>query len=284
MYLKEHLADFFVIDLDRPVLLANTILKICPDEIYHLAAHHFSSQSEKNRTEAFLPFNLINVLAVDEALQVMMADLQTTKYFYASSCQIFGVPTVFPQTESTPYNPDTPYSISKCTGFYLCRYYRSMYNIHASVGILYNHESPRRGMSFVSSQIARAAAKAYYGKCEPLLIKNLDAIVDWGAAEDYVRAMWLTLQQKNGDEYIIASGVPHTVRDFAKEAFGYLGLNWEKYVFQDKNRISSTRLPYIGNSSKIRNICGWEPVISFEQLIKSMVDYQLLNIQSENVN
>jgi len=279
--LNAKLASMSIIDLSDQQVLTEILKKVQPDEIYYLAAHHFSSQSGNNFAGTIYPFISINLLAVNNILEVIREEALRSRFFYAASAQIFGSTDESPQKETTPHRPDSPYSISKSTGFYLCRYYRDFFGMYASVGILYNHESPYRSIDFVTTKIARAAALAHLGKSEPLILRNLDAVVDWGAAEDYVVAMWLTLQQDNGGEYIISSGVPHTVRDFAKEAFGHLGLNLENYIFQDKNKVASSRLPYIGDSSKIRNVCRWKSKISFEQLVRSMVDHQLMIIQKE---
>jgi len=272
--LKDRLTSISVIDLTAPHLLADLIRQVRPDEIYHLAAHHFSSQVTEKSADLEL-FLSVNLLTAQIVLEVLRDSLPKSRFFYAASCRIFGVPGVCPQTEMTPQRPNTPYAISKSAGLHLCRYYREEYDLHATAGILYNHESPRRPASFVTTQIALAAARASVGKAEPLTIRDLDAIVDWGAAHDYVQAMWLTLQQPAGDEYIIASGFSRTVRDFANEAFDYLGLRADEFIFQDPKTIRDERPPYVGDSSRIRTICGWVPSISFRDLVGSMVDVQL---------
>jgi GDPmannose 4,6-dehydratase len=195
---------------------------------------------------------------------------------YAASSYIFGKPDVSPQTEITPHRPNTPYGVSKTAAVLLCRYYREVHKLYTVAGILYNHESPRRSAGFVTTQIARAAALAACGKAEPLILKDLNFVVDWGAAEDYVDAMWRTLQQSSGDEYIISTGIPRTVGDFAREAFGAVGLKSEEYVFQQQDVSSGKNKPYIGNNLKIKRMCGWEPTKAFASLVKEMVDAQLL--------
>lgn len=277
--LNDKLANMSVIDLNDQQALTDVLKRIRPDEIYHLAAHHFSSQSGKNISGEMNPFISVNLLSVNSMLEVITEDMPLARFFYAASAQMFGPVDVSPQTEDTPHRPNSPYSISKSTGFYLCRYYRESCGVHTSVGILYNHESPFRSLDFVTTKIARAAALACIARPEPLVLRDLDAVVDWGAAEDYVVAMWLTLNQKSGGEYIISSGVPRTVRDLAKAAFGHVDLNWGKFVSQENNKLSTKRLPYIGDSSKIREICGWKPTISFEQLVGDMVDHHLMMIQ-----
>jgi len=271
---KNRLASISVIDLTEPNQLAAVVQKLRPQEIYYLAATHFSSQGNGNRSVDLQAFVSVNLLAPSAALEVMRRELFEAKFFYAASCHIFGYPNVCPQTESTPQRPEMPYGITKAAGLNVCRYYREHHDLYTSVGILYNHESPRRGESFVTTQIARAAAKASLGKGELLYLKDLNATVDWGAAQDYVEAMWLTLQQDLGDDYVISSGVPRTVRDFANEAFKYLRLCADDYVIQSAEKRPASNLPYIGDSSKIRQACGWRPLISFSELVRSMVNAQ----------
>lgn len=263
------------IDLLQKDLLAEYVRKIRPHEIYHLAAHHFSSQSGKNRTGRVAPFLAINVTTPNEVLEVLHEELPECRFFYAASSHIFGTPEVSPQTETTPHRPDTPYAITKSAGVQLCRYYRATHDIYTVSGILYNHESIRRTDDFITTQIARAAALAHCGKPSKLMVRSLHAIVDWGAAEDYVRAMWLSMQQSTGDDYIIASGIPHTVHDFAVAAFSHVGLDADEFVSQDATVATSNTVPYIGDPKKIAERCGWHPTIAFSELVKSMVDNEM---------
>lgn len=273
--LSPRLASYAVLDLSAPNALADLVRRVRPREVYHLAAHHFSSQGDENRTGQLDAFVSVNLLAADAALRVMRFELPTTRFFYAASAHIFGAPEVCPQVETTPIRADNPYAISKSAGVQLCRYYRETHGLFTSVGIMYNHESPRRPASFVTTQIAQAAALAYVGRPEPLALHDLEALVDWGAAQDYVKAIRLTLQEPSGDDYIIASGVPRKVGDFADEAFSYLGLRTEAFVVQTGAARRTDRLPYIGDSSKIRKKCRWEPSITFRQLVRDMVDAQI---------
>jgi GDPmannose 4,6-dehydratase len=263
------------VDLNEPKYLAEVVRKVRPHEIYHLAAHHFSSQNIDNNRSHLEPFVSVNLMAANTLLEILKQDLSESRFFYASSAHIFGVPATCPQTEMTLHRPDSPYAITKSAGVYLCRYFRESHSVYASVGILYNHESPRRPDSFVTNQIARTVALAFSGDKKPLVIRDLDAIVDWGAAQDYVVAMWLTLQQPFGDEYIISSGKPHTIREFVNEACGYLGIPADDLIIQNPKAKHVEHLPYVGDCSKIRTICGWKPRMSFRDLVRTMVDHQL---------
>lgn len=268
---KNIISELHEIDLTKPKLLKKLIQKILPDEIYHLAAYHFSSQQGGNINMSFVPFNSINLLATNEILDTMRHNFVKCRFFYASSSHIFGKVDHYPQNEKTPYRPDSFYSITKAAGNELCKFYRDYHGVYASVGILYNHESPRRTLSFVTSQVAEAAAKASQGMQVRLTLRDLDAIADWGASQDYVNAMWLTLQQPCSDDYVIASGVPRRVYEFSKVAFDYVGLNANNFIFQDQAVKKNERLPYVGDSSKIQSKCGWRPVISFNDLVIDMV-------------
>ena len=263
------------IDITKLNSLKKIIRKIEPDEIYHLAAHHFSSQNQGNKNKSFKQFYLVNFLATNEILETIKGYLPKCRFFYASSCQIFGEADCFPQNETTPFRPDSLYGITKAAGTNLCQFYRDYNGIYTSVGILFNHESVRRPMSFVTSQIAESAAKAFLGMPVKHVLNNLYAEVDWGAAQDYVRAMWLTLQQQTGDNYIISSGVTHTVNEFAEIAFSSLGLNSSDFIFQDPNIKRKTRMPYLGDYNKIKKQCNWQPLISFNDIVNEMVQAQL---------
>ena len=268
---KNIISELHEIDLTKPQLLNKLIEKIIPDEIYHLAAYHFSSQEGGNIKMSFEPFNSINILAANEIMDTIRHKFVRCRFFYASSSHIFGKVDHCPQNEKTPYRPDSFYSITKAAGNELCKFYRDYHGVYASVGILYNHESPRRPLSFVTSQIAEAAAKASHGIQVRLTLRDLDAIVDWGASQDYVHAMWLTLQQPCSDDYVIASGVPRRLHEFSKVAFDYVGLNANNFIFQDQAAKKNEGLSYVGDSSKIQSKCGWHPVISFNDLVIDMV-------------
>jgi GDPmannose 4,6-dehydratase len=273
--LKERIKYCYEADITKPNLLNRVIRAVVPDEIYHLAAYHFSSQNEGNKKESFKKFYLINLLSTNEILETIRIYLPSCRFFYASSCQVFGKVDSFPQNEETSFLPDSLYSITKTAGANLCKFYRDHHNLYTSVGILYNHESVRRSSSFVTTQIAESAAKAFLGIPVKLELRDLDAHIDWGAAKDYVRAMWLTLQPPNGDDYIISSGVTHSVREFAKIAFNEVGLDSSDFVFQDPKIKKKSGIPFVGDNTKIKNNCNWHPTITFNDLIKEMVQAQL---------
>ena len=274
-HISKRVKKLYEIDISKPELLKKIILEILPDEIYHLAAYHFSSQNEGNKKKSFDKFYSINLLATNEILETIRFYRPNCRFFYASSCQVFGKVNSSPQCEKTPFQPDSLYSISKVAGANLCKFYRDHHNIYTSVGILYNHESVRRPISFVTTLIAESAAKAYLGYPVKLELRDINALADWGAAQDYVRAMWLTLQLHNGDDFIISSGLTHSVQDFAEIAFRSVGLNSINYVFQDPNFKSILKVPFIGDNTKIKNECNWSPNISLKNLIKDMVQAQI---------
>ena len=270
-------------DLNQIDLLENLINEIVPDEIYHLAAYHFSSQHKLNNEISFQNFSNININVIDKILSVVYRNKMNTKIFYASSSHIFGNVKDQPQTELTPYDPNSFYSISKIAGSNLCKYYREQLNLNVSVGILYNHESIRRNDTFISTMISKAAAEASLGKSVRLEIRNLNAIVDWGAAQDYVIAMWKTLQNNCQDDYIIASGIKRTINDFALVAFRSVGLDASNFIVpaQNKNLINQFNPIYIGNPKKIQEKCGWYPSLTFEELVTNMVQFHISNLKHE---
>lgn len=274
------LSSFRVMDLARPEGLTQVIGEVRPDEVYHLAAHHFSSQSSENLTQGLAPFLDVNLLAAETLLEALRRHVPAGRFFYAASGHIFGRPVEAPQTEETPMRPETPYAISKCAGRQLCRYYREVHGMYASVGILYNHESARRPLSFVTSQIAQAAARSALGQEPRLVLRNLSAEVDWGAAEDYVRGMWLALQRDVPDDYVIASGQVRTVGDFVRHAFAVVGREPGDWIREQRTGEEVPRLPYVGDSSKVRSICGWQPHISFEELVRDMVEGQMERLRT----
>jgi GDPmannose 4,6-dehydratase len=272
---------YYIVDLNNRGELSKLILKIKPDEIYHLAAFHFSSQNDDNKKKYFEAFNNVNLLTTDEILASLKEYLPLTRFFYASSSHVFGSPDISPQIDSTPFRPNSFYSITKTAGSQLTKFYRDYHNIYASVGILYNHESPLRSIDFLSAQIAYTAAKASLGLRPKLVIRDLEGIVDWGSAKDYVNAMWLTLQQLKGDDYVIATGIPRRVKDFVKIAFEHVGLNSDDFIVEDPVYKKNSVIPYVGNPDKLIKVCGWESKISFSEMVIEIVDYHIKRLKMD---
>jgi len=268
------LAHMYVVDLMEPEVLGRLIRDVKPDEVYHLAAHHFSSQTDENCKGQLEPFVRVNLLATASALEAIATHLPACRFFYAASAHVFGMPTECPQNEDTPHHPDTPYAITKSAGVHVCRYFRQAHDVFACAGILYNHESPRRGPSFITMQIARAAALASLGRPEPLGVKDLEAIVDWGAAQDYVRAMWLMLMQEAPDEYVVASGARRTVWELAQAAFAAVGASPDGQIVQNPAAGLGARRILVGDPTRLQQRTGWRAGISFEAMVTAMVRSQ----------
>jgi GDPmannose 4,6-dehydratase len=267
-------------DLVNRGKLSEIIEEVMPNEIYHLAAYHFSSHTNGNKESNLYSFIDVNVNSLYEILEFLKINLPHTRLFYASSSHIFGNPVNSPQNELTNYAPNSLYGISKVTAGNLCNFYRDHYNLFVCVGILYNHESPLRPPNFLSALIVNSAANVALGIESKLFLNNLNAIVDWGAAEDYVKAMWSTLQPEYSDNYIISSGVGRTVFDFVNIAFLHIGKNPMNYVFQnnkiiDNNNNNNNIKPLIGDSTKIKIKCNWNPNISFQELVTNLVDNKI---------
>ncbi|TFB10142.1 NAD-dependent epimerase/dehydratase family protein [Candidatus Marinimicrobia bacterium MT.SAG.2] len=298
VHLSEHLleSDYNVvgIDINKPLSTTNVevitdvdisdtdsvfklIKEIAPDEIYHLAAYHKSSQdSVDNDLDTFKISHAVNVLAVANFLEAIRLFSKSTKLFYASSSQIFGKPDNAMQDEDTTLNPTNIYGITKSAATQLCRYYRTNYNVFASVGIMYAHESPLRTSNFVSKKIVETAVAIKMGHGEKLVLGHLGAEADWGYAGDYVVAMHKILQHHVPDDFVISSGVRHTVQDFVQTTFDYLGLNWEKYVVEDKSIVKSiSNFSVLGNNHKLVSLTGWNQTVDFEGLVKLLVEAEL---------
>ncbi len=204
------------------------------------------------------------------------------RFYFAGSSEMMGKARQVPQTEETAFRPRSAYGISKVAGFELTRNYRESYNVFTASGILYNHESPRRGYEFVTRKITSHAARIKLGQVKELRLGNLDALRDWGHAKDYVRAMWLMLQQDRPDDYIVATGRTRSVRDFAQQAFAAAGLDWEKYVVVDAAFFRPTEAEVlVGDASKARRQLGWEPSIPFDQMVRDMVEDDLVRFEGK---
>jgi GDPmannose 4,6-dehydratase len=201
---------------------------------------------------------------------------ETIRFYQASSSELFGKVREVPQNENTPFYPRSPYGVAKVYGHWITVNYRESYGLHATSGILFNHESPRRGLEFVTRKVTNGVARIKLGLADELRLGNLDARRDWGYAGDHVRAMWLMLQQPTPDDYVVATGETHSIRELCEEAFGYVGLDWQGYVVQDPRFIRPAEVDLlVGDPSKAREVLGWEPEVTFSQLIRMMVDSDL---------
>lgn len=262
--------------LESYASIFNVVEKIKTDECYHLAAQSFVSYSFEDE---FSTINT-NINGTHYVLSAIKQNAPKSKFYFAASSEMFGHTKETPQNENTPFHPRSPYGISKVAGFDLTRNYREAYGLFACNGILFNHESPRRGYEFVTRKITHTAAKIKLGLARELRLGNLEAKRDWGFAEDYVKAMWLMLQQDEPDDYIIATGETHSVKEFVKLSFEYVRLDWEKYVVVDNKLYRPAEVYELrGNYSKAKRKFGWEPEVKFEELIKMMVDADLKRIK-----
>lgn len=264
-------------DLLDQLSIINIIEEYHPEEIYNLAAQSFVPTSW-NQPVLTGHFNALGVTKVLEAIRLVDKKI---RFYQASSSEMFGKVHEVPQTEKTPFYPRSPYGVAKVYGHWITVNYRESFGIHASSGILFNHESPRRGMEFVTRKITDGAVKIKLGLADKLALGNLDAKRDWGYAGDYVRAMWLMLQQKTPADFVIATGRTHSVEDLVKLAFGYLDLDYKKYVVTDPRFVRPAEVDLlIGDPSHARKTLGWEPEVTFEQLIQMMVDADMARLSS----
>jgi GDPmannose 4,6-dehydratase len=255
-------------DLSDGTNLSRLLRNIRPEEIYHLGA-----QSHV-RVSFDIPEYTGDVtgLGTLRILDAIRDSGVSSKFYQASSSEMYGLVQAVPQTETTPFYPRSPYACAKVYSYWLTVNYREAYGLHASNGILFNHESPRRGETFVTRKITRALARIAAGKQQELFLGNLDAKRDWGYAKDYVEAMWLMLQQPAGDDYVVATGETHSVKEFLTEAFGLLNMDYEKYVRLDERYLRPTEVELlIGDSSKAQKKLGWQPRTKFKDLVKLMV-------------
>lgn len=255
-------------DLADSSALARLVREIQPDEVYNLAAQsHVKVSFEMPEFTAD-----VTGTGVLRLLEAVRMNSSRTRFYQASSSEMFGASPP-PQSEETPFHPRSPYSCAKAFAHMLCVNYRESYDMFAVSGILFNHESPRRGETFVTRKITRAAANIKAGKQDLLYLGNLDAKRDWGYAGDYVEAMWLMLQQDEPKDYVIGTGEAHSVREFCDAAFSHLGLNWEDYVRYDERYERPAEVDYLlGDPTLAREELGWVPKVSFAQLVAMMVD------------
>jgi GDPmannose 4,6-dehydratase len=264
-------------DLLDQLSLIEVIREVRPDEVYNLAAMSFVPASWKQPVLTG-EFTGIGVTRMLEAIRLL--DAQGIRFYQASSSEMFGKVREVPQTEATAFHPRSPYGAAKAYGHYITVNYRESYGMFACSGILFNHESPRRGLEFVTRKVTDGAARIKMGLANELRLGNLDAKRDWGFAGDYVRAMWLMLQQSQPDDYVVATGEIHSVQELVEVAFGHVGLEWRKHVVQDPalRRPAEVDL-LVGDASKARRVLGWKPEVDFASLIRMMVDADLENLK-----
>lgn len=263
------------IDIRAKTAVSEFVAKHRPHEIYFLAAFHHSATDDAGDFSEILQKSLeVNTTSLVNFLQAVRAHSPETRLFYAGSSHIFGLPRVAVQDERTPINPISAYGISKAAGLFACRHYREQ-GIFASVGILYNHESELRPAKFVSRKIARGAVAVKRGEATTLKLGNLDAVVDWGYAPDYTDAMQKILQASHADDFVVASGKPHTIREFAKVAFEELGLDFSRYVISDNNLINRSTGALIGNPEHLIKTTGWRPTADFSSMVRGLVRHEM---------
>ncbi len=250
----------------------NVVETVEPDECYHLAAQSFVSYSFEDE---FSTINT-NINGTHYLLSSIKRKAPRCRFYFAASSETFGKVRETPQDENTPFHPRSPYGISKVAGFELTRNYREAYDLHASCGILFNHESPRRGHEFVTRKVTSHAALIKLGKEKRIKLGNIQAKRDWGHAQDFVRAMWLMLQQEKPDDYVIATGKCHTVEEFLQKSFALLEMDYRNYLDIDTTLYRPSEVMVLmGNYSKAERTLGWQPTTSFEELIREMVQSDL---------
>jgi GDPmannose 4,6-dehydratase len=265
-------------DLLDEASLIHILREFRPDEVYNLAAQSFV------QTSFFQPVltgetTALGVTRLLDAIRIVDPDI---RFYQASSSEMFGKVQAVPQTESTPFYPRSPYGVAKLYGHWITVNYRESYDLHASSGILFNHESERRGLEFVTRKITNGVARIKHGHQKELRLGNLEAQRDWGFAGDYVEAMWLMLQQDQPGDFVVSTGETHSVREFCEIAFGRAGLNWEDYVVVDERYFRPAEVDLlIGDSSHAHAVLGWSPRTTFEQLVTRMVDADLARVAAQ---
>jgi len=268
-------------DLLDQLSLITVLQRLRPHEVYNLAAQSFVPTSW-DQPMLTAEFNAVGVTRLLEAVRLVDRSI---RLYQASSSEMFGKVREVPQTEQTPFYPRSPYGVAKVYGHYITVNYRESYGLFACSGILFNHESPRRGKEFVTRKISDSVARIKLGIATELRLGNLAARRDWGYAKDYVHAMWLMLQQDEPDDYVVATGEEHSVQDAAEVAFGHVGLNWRDYVREDPAFLRPAEVDHlIGNAAKARARLGWQPTVNFKELLELMVDADLDNVRREIAN
>ncbi len=267
-------------DLSDQISLIHILDEYQPDEVYNLAAQSFVKTSW-NQPVFTGDVTALGVTRVLDAIRIVNPRI---RMYQASSSEMFGKVVEVPQRETTPFYPRSPYGVAKVYGHWITVNYRESYNLHASSGILFNHESPRRGLEFVTRKISHQAARIKLGLAHELRLGNLDSRRDWGFAGDYVRAMWLMLQQDTPDDFVVATGETHSVEQFLDVAFEHLDLDWREYVVQDGRFMRPAEVDLlVGDAGKAGDVLGWEPSVSFTELVKMMVDADLVMLRAGEV-
>jgi len=273
-----HLLDrvnVIVGDMSDQTSLIDAVATARPDEVYNLAAQSFVGDSWT------VPINTGDVdgLGVTRLLEAIRREKPDARFYQASSSEMYGKVHAVPQSETTPFHPRSPYGVAKVFGYYITLNYRESFGMHASNGILFNHESPRRGLEFVTRKITDAVARIKLGMQDELRLGNLDAKRDWGFAGDYVEMMWLMLQQDEPGDYVVATGETHTVREFCEIAFSRVGLDYDNHVVIDPRFVRPAEVDLLlGDPSKAKSVLGWEPKVSFTELVEMMVDADLARL------
>ncbi|MFZ0545464.1 MAG: GDP-mannose 4,6-dehydratase [Candidatus Promineifilaceae bacterium] len=264
-------------DLADQVSLIHVLEEHRPDEVYNLAAQSFVQTSWSQPVFT----GEVTALGVTRVLDAIRIFNPKIRFYQASSSEMFGKVVEVPQRETTPFYPRSPYGVAKVYGHWITVNYRESYGLHAVSGILFNHESPRRGLEFVTRKITHAVAEIKMGQADQLALGNLDARRDWGFAGDYVRAMWLMLQNQNAVDYVVATGETHSVEEFLDVAFGCVDLDWHDYVVQDERFMRPAEVDLlVGDSTKAGRELGWEPHVTFKELVQTMVDADIAMIKN----
>ena len=275
-----HIQDKLTIvpgDLLDEISLIHILEEHRPDEIYNLAAQSFV-QTSWNQPVFTGEVTALGVTRILDAIRLIDPKI---RFYQASSSEMFGKVVEVPQRETTPFYPRSPYGVAKVYGHWITINYRESYDLHATSGILFNHESPRRGLEFVTRKITHHVAKIKLGMTNELRLGNLDSRRDWGFAGDYVRAMWLMLQQDTPDDFVVATNETHSVEEFLTEAFGYVNLDWHDYVVQDPRFMRPAEVDLlVGDASKAGKALGWEPSVTFAELVHMMVDADIKLLQN----
>ena len=279
----QHIQDKITLvpgDLGDQISLIHILEEHKPDEVYNLAAQSFV-QTSWNQPVFTGDVTGLGVTRVLDAIRIVNPKI---RFYQASSSEMFGKVVEVPQRETTPFYPRSPYGVAKVYGHWITINYRESYDLHATSGILFNHESPRRGLEFVTRKITYHVAQIKLGLINELSLGNLDARRDWGFAGDYVQAMWLMLQQEKPDDYVVATGETHSVEEFLTEAFGYVNLDWHDYVKQDPRFMRPAEVDLlVGDPSKAGRKLGWEPSVTFSELVKMMVKADLEMLRNGQV-